>query len=114
MTNDVNYNQLGQRIKHYRQKVHKTQEQLAAQMDVATSTVAHAENGTSKPSLPLLIKTANALGVTLDQLVCDSLPVAESYLEKDIADLLADCTMKEKKIIKDIIVTTKKTLREHK
>ena len=73
MTNDVNYNQLGQRIKHYRQKAHKTQEQLAAQIDVATSTVAHAENGTSKPSLPLLIKIANALSVTLDQLVCDSL-----------------------------------------
>ena len=114
MTNDVNYDQLAQRIKHYRQKAHKTQEQLAAQIDVATSTVAHAENGPSKPSLPLLIKLANALGVTLDQLVCDSLPVAESYLEKDIADLLADCTMREKKIIKDIIAATKRTLRDHR
>lgn len=114
MTNDIDYEQIGVRIKRYRSKAYLTQEQLAGRIDVATSTIAHAENGTSKPSLPLLIKLANALGVTLDQLVCDSLPVAESYLEKDIADLLADCTMREKKIIKDIIAATKRTLRDHR
>ena len=89
MTNDIDYNQLGKRIKRYRLKAHFTQEQLAEKTDVATSTIAHAENGTSKPSLPLLLKIANALNVTLDQLVCDSLPVIDTYIEKDIADLIA-------------------------
>lgn len=114
MTNDVNYTQLGQRIKKYRIKTHLTQEQLSDKIDVATSTIAHAESGTSKPSLPLLIKLANALNVSLDQLICDSLPVAETYIEKDIADLLSDCSLSEKQIIKDIITVTKETLRKHK
>ena len=61
MTNDIDYNQLGKRIKRYRLKAHLTQEQLAEKTDVATSTIAHAENGTSKPSLPLLLKVANLL-----------------------------------------------------
>ena len=114
MTNDIDYNQLGKRIKRYRLKVHLTQEQLAEKTDVATSTIAHAENGTSKPSLPLLLKVANALNVTLDQLVCDSLPVIDTYIEKDIADLLSDCTTTEQQILRDIIAVTKETMRKHR
>ena len=114
MTNDIDYSQLGKRIKHYRQKAYLTQEQLANQIEVATSTIAHAESGTSKPSLPLLLKIANALNVTLDQLVCDSLPVVELYTDKDIGELLSDCSLTEKQIIRDIIMITKKTLREHR
>ena len=114
MTNDIDYNQLGKRIKRYRQKAHLTQEQLADKIDVATSTIAHGENGTSNPSLPLLLKIANALNVTLDQLVCDSLPVIDNYIEKDIADLIADCTTTEKQIIRDIIAVTKETIRKHR
>lgn len=102
------------RLKRYRQKAHLTQEMLADQIDVATSTIAHAENGTSKPSLPLLLKVANALNITLDQLVCDSLPIADTYLEKDIADLLSDCSLNEKKIIRDIIIATKETFRKYR
>lgn len=105
---------LGKRLKRYRQKAHLTQEQLADQIDVATSTIAHAESGTSKPSLPLLMKVANALNTTLDQLVCDSLPIVETYLEKDFADLLADCTLSEKQIIRDIATITKETLRKNR
>ena len=114
MTNDIDYGQLGVRIKRYRQKAHLTQEQLADRLDVATSTIAHAESGTSKPSLPLLIKIARELHVSLDQLVCDSLSNAEIYLEQDIADLLADCSATEKKIIRDIIAATKETFRKHR
>ena len=114
MTNDIDYAQIGIRIKKYRQKAHLTQEMLADKIDAATSTIAHAESGTSKPSLPLLMKVANALNVTLDQLVCDNLPIADMYLDKDIADLLNDCSKTEKRIIRDIIVATKETIRQNR
>lgn len=114
MTNDIDYSQIGIRIKKYRQKAHLTQEMLADKIDAATSTIAHAESGTSKPSLPLLMKIANALNVTLDQLVCDNLPVADMYLDKDIADLLNDCSAAEKRIIRDIVAVTKDTIRKNK
>ena len=114
MRNDVDYNQIGKRIKQHRQKVHLTQEQLAEKAEVATSTIAHAENGTSKPSLPLLLKIANILNTSLDQLVCDSLPVIDCYIDKDISDLLDDCNATEKQILRDIIIATKETIRRHK
>ena len=114
MTNDIDYIQLGKRIKRYRQKSHLTQDMLADKIDVATFTIAHAENVTSKPSLSLLLKVANALNVTLDQLVYDSLPNVEAHLKKDIADLLADCTLTEEKIIHDIIMATKETFHKRR
>ena len=113
MTGELDYLQLGLRIKKHRAKAHLTQEQLAEKVDVATSTIAHAERGSSKPSLPLLIKLSNVLGISIEQLICDSLPIAENYLEKDIAELLSDCSLEEKQIIKDIITVTKETLRKH-
>lgn len=114
MTNDIDYEQIGVRIKRYRSKAYLTQEQLAGRIDVATSTIAHAENGTRKPSLPLLVKIANELGVTLDQLVCDSLGVVGTYLDKDISDLLSDCSVAEKQILRDVLCATKETLRKHR
>lgn len=114
MTNDIDYTKIGIRLKRYRQKAHLTQEMLADKIDVATSTIAHAESGTSKPSLPLLLKVANALNISLDQLVCDNLPIAEVYLDKDIADLLSDCTTVEKRIIRDIVAVTKDTIRKNR
>ena len=111
---ELDYTKLGQRIKKYRLQNHLTQEQLAEIIDVATSNISHIERATTQVSLPSLVRIANALNVTLDQLICDSLPIAKVYLEKDIAELLSDCTLQEKQIIKDIISVTKKTLREHK
>lgn len=113
MTNDIDYVLIGKRLKRYRQIAHLTQEALADKIDVATSTIAHAESGTSKPSLPLLIKIANVLNITLDQIICDSLPVADIYVDKDIADLLADCSTIEKRIIRDIVAATKETFRNN-
>lgn len=114
MENDINYYQLGLRVKSYRKKAGFSQEELADRVGSATSTIAHAESGTSKPSLPLLVKIARELGVSIDQLLCDSLPIAQTYLERDIADLLADCSAEEKRMIRDIIAATKETLRRHR
>jgi len=111
---ELDYIQLGSRIKKQRTSSHMTQEQLANIVDVNTSNISHIERATTKVSLPTLVKIANALNVSLDQLVCDSLPVSEIYIEKDIAAILDDCTIKEKKILKDIILVTKKTIREYK
>ncbi len=114
MNIDLNYRQMGERIKKFRLQAHLTQEQLANEVDMATSNISHIERATTQVSLPSLVKIANTLNVSLDQLVCDSLPVADVYLEKDIADLMKDCTTEEKRIIRDILTVTKKTLKEHK
>ena len=87
---------------------------LAELIDTAPSSISHLENGTHSPSLETLLKLASALNIGIDDMLCDSLPVAENHLDQDIADLFADCSLQEKQILRDIIITTKKTLREHK
>ena len=104
----------GRRLKEYRLKNHLTQEALAEKIDTATSSISHLENGTHTPSLKTLIKLCNALNIGVDDLLADSLPVRSVHLDSDIADLLSDCSPSEKQILKDIIITTKKTLRTHK
>lgn len=110
---ELNYIELGQRIRKYRQAANMTQERLGEKIDMVTSNISHIERATSQVSLQSLVKIANVLNVSLDQLVCDSLSVVSShYLDRDIAQLLENCTPKEKKIIRNIIEVTIKTLRE--
>ncbi len=112
---ELDYSKLGKRIKEYRLKKHLTQEKLGEIIDVNTSNISHIERATTQVSLSSLVKLANALDTTLDQLVCDSsLPVAGFYIEQDISRLLQGCTLSEKQILKDIIIAAKKTLKEHR
>lgn len=111
----LNYIELGKRIKEQRLKKHLTQEKLGELVNVATSNISHIERATTQVSLPSLVKIANVLETTLDQLVCDSsLPIAELTLDQDIAAILQGCTIAEKQIIKDILIAAKKTLKEHR
>ncbi len=112
---ELDYKKLGKRIKECRLKKHFTQEKLAELVNAAASNISHIERATTQVSLPSLVKIANALDVTLDQLVCDSsIPVAEFYLEKDISQLLQSCSRSEKEMIKDIVAAAGKTLKEHR
>jgi transcriptional regulator with XRE-family HTH domain len=112
---ELDYSKLGKRIKEQRLKQHLTQEKLGEIVDVATSNISHIERATTQVSLPSLVKIANALDTTLDQLVCDSLhSIADLYIEQDISNLLQGCSLAEKQILKDIIVAAKKSLKEHR
>lgn len=112
---ELDYKALGKRIKEQRLKMHLTQERLGEIVGISTSNVSHMERATTQVSLPSLVKIANALGTTLDQLACDSLnSVADIYVEQDISNLLEGCSLTEKQIIKDIVIATKKSLKEHR
>lgn len=112
---ELDYDKLGKRIREQRLKKHLTQEKLGEIVNVATSNISHIERATTQVSLSSLVRIANALDTTLDQLVCDSLnSIVDIYIEQDIAGLLQDCTLGEKQMIKDIAIAAKKTLREHR
>lgn len=46
-----------------------TQVELAAKLNVQQSTISHIENGERNPSAELLCNLAEALGVTIDELI---------------------------------------------
>ena len=64
---------LGTRIKENRQLKHITAEKFAADVGISLPFLWEVERGNKKPSLPTFVKMANVLGVSTDDLLCDSL-----------------------------------------
>lgn len=69
----MNYKALGRRVRAKRLAIGWTQEYLANEIDVSTSFVGHIERGTRKASIDTLVALANAMQVSTDELLRDSL-----------------------------------------
>ncbi|MGI5892984.1 MAG: helix-turn-helix domain-containing protein [Candidatus Merdivicinus sp.] len=111
---DIDYKEIGKRIRQKRLDLKISQEKLADLVDLSKPHMSHIENGTTKVSLPTLIAIANALQCTLDVLVTDSLECAEPLYQYNIFLELQDCTPDELKIIEDLIHAVKTSLRRNR
>ena len=111
---DLDYIALGSRIRNLRKKRGLTQQLLAEQVEIETSNISHIERGASKVGLSTLVRIANALGVSLDDLVCDSIMCEKDVFDHDIAEELKDCSPEEIRMISDMVKVLKTTLRRHK
>ncbi len=107
----IDYKSIGKRIKIARVKADLTQERLAEIIDLSPTHLSNIETGTTRVSLATLVNLANALSVTLDDLLCDSVIKVKAPFQKDIAALLADCDEYEIRMIKDLLAAIKATLR---
>jgi len=108
---ELDYNLLGERIKAIRLEARMTQEKLAEKVDISTTHMSNIENGSTHVSITTLVGIANALGTTLDNLICDSVVRATPQIHGDIARLLADCDEYEIRVIRDMIGELKASLR---
>ena len=62
---------MGYKIKEIRESLDMTQEELAEKSGISRVTISGLENGTERNTMSkTLIKIANALGVSLDQIFC--------------------------------------------
>ena len=108
---ELDYKAIGKRIKIVRIKADMKQEHLAEKTGLSPTHVSNVETGTTKVSLSALVSLANALGVTVDDLLCDSLIHARVQFEQDIAELLEDCDNYEIRMVKDMTEALIATLR---
>ena len=108
----IDYKSIGRRIKAARTRLDMTQERLAEQVNLSPSHLSNIETGTTKVSLPTLVKLANALDVSVDGLLADSVVQSKAVFEQDIQSILSDCDNYEIRVIADIDAATKKTLRK--
>lgn len=106
---ELDYQAIGTRIRRLRKARGLTQQTLAEISNQEPSNISHIERGATKLSLPTLVNIANALGVTADELLCDSLRASSTVFENEAARILADCSHRERKIITE----TMRTLREN-
>ena len=111
---ELDYQAIGVRIRRLRKEQGLTQQTLAEMSGQEPSNISHIERGATKLSLPTLVSVANALEVTVDQILCDSLPASRSVFETEAAHILSDCSHLGLKIITETVRTLKGNLRRLK
>lgn len=69
------------------------------------------ECGTTKVSLPTLIRICNALEATPDEVLCDSSEADRASFEGELAHIVADCSQTELRVVTDTAKAVKESLR---
>ena len=103
---------LGRRIRDARVRVRMSQEKLAELVDVSTVHISNIESGNGNPSLAVLVNIANVLAVSADVLLCDSVLHCRPVLLKEIADVTADCSDYELRVLISILKASRAALKE--
>lgn len=99
---ELDYKALGKRIKIARIKADMTQDRLSTILDISPSHISNIETGTTRVSLNALVRIANALSVTIDDLVYDSVVHARPQMERDIQQVVDGCDDYELRMVKDV------------
>ena len=98
----IDYTDVGQRIKRLSMEKGLTQERLSEAIGVGPSHMSHIESGSTVPSLEVFIAILNALDCSADEL--------NSWL----TEIIAECDPTETKILSDIVIAAKQTLRKNR
>lgn len=97
----MNYEQIGMRIRFFRQRKGLSQEQLAELANISVTHMSHIETGNTKLSLPVFVSISEALGIRADELLHDPAPDHSSIL-RELAGVLDTCTPQQAQIIADV------------
>ena len=109
----IDYLDIGARIRAERMKQKISQEKLAEMVDVGTTHISHIETGNTKLSIKVFIAIINALNLSSDELLRNHIHKAKYIFEGEIADIITDCTDEEARIIADTAKALKISLRRN-
>jgi len=107
----IDYLDIGGRIRAERIKQKVSQERLAEMVDVGTTHISHIETGNTVPSMKVFIAIINSLNLSSDELLRNHIDKAKHIFEGEIADIINDCTDEETRIIADTAKAIKISLR---
>ena len=109
----IDYLDIGGRIRDERKKQKISQEKLAEMVGVGTTHISHVETGNSIPSMKIFVGIINALNVSADELLRNHIGKAKHILDGEVADTMQDCNGEESRIIADTIKALKTSLRRN-
>lgn len=92
---DINFKLMGKRIAANRKKKNITQEAFSEQLGISVQYLSRIECGRANPTLKNLVKIANGLECSLDELLCDSIIADSAVIINETSDLFADCSPEE-------------------
>lgn len=98
---EVDYEEIGKRIKQRRKGMGITQSELAEMVGVTSYHISHVENAVAFPSLELIMNISFKLNTTPDYLLLGALKTTNASLT--IIEALKLCSEDDLKIISDII-----------
>ena len=95
----TNYTLLGKRIAKVRNQAGLSQESLSEKINISRTHISYIEIGSVHVSLDTLIDIANALSVSADDLLVDSLEHSASTADSKMHRIILDCTPTEEEIL---------------
>ncbi len=110
----IDYKDIGARIRAVRLQRKMTQEQLAEAVGVGVTHISHIETGNSIPSLQVVVDIINTLECSADELLCIEINQARPLFNNWLGDLVSDCNADEVKLITDMVVALKTSMRRLK
>ena len=99
----IDYVAMGKRVRKYREAKGWNQSDLAYAVHMSNTTISHIEVGTGHPELNTVINIANALGVTADMLLCESLETAITAYKYELSDYMNQCSSAELRFINELL-----------
>lgn len=99
----LDVNKLGKRIKQARRAKHITAEAFAEQVEISVSFLREIERGGKKPSIAKFVEIANALEVSADELLRDSVNVSQPLVLQGIAQELEGLPTEQITFIEKIV-----------
>jgi len=107
----IDYLDIGSRIRAERTKQKISQEKLAEMVGVGTTHVSHIETGNTKMSIKIFIAIINALNISSDELLRNHIHKVKHIFEGELSDIITDCSDEEARIITDTAKALKISLR---
>lgn len=109
----MDYASLGRRIREKRRKKNITQTELASLTGLSAVHISNIELGHTRTSLSTLVRIANVLGTSLDELACDSLESAAFIYVDSLYSMFEECNHIEIKIISETVDALRKSLKKN-
>ena len=107
----LNYDTLGKRIQECRNTKKITQQELAEMIDKSVPYISHIETAVKHPSLKTVILIAEALEVTVDQLLYGNQSRDSQVYLKEVNQIFEGCNdSSERRILYEIVISAKKSL----
>ncbi len=110
----INAKLIGKRIKEVRTARKMTQMLLAEKCDISDSYLSYIECGRKTPSLEVIIRIARELNTTVDSLLEGNQNTDTGTYEKEISEMMNDCSPYEKRVLYEMLHSMKVTIRQNR
>ena len=102
---NIDYKELGKRIRAERRRQDLTQEKLAEMAEISDSFMGHIERGGRTLSIETLAKLANALNLSMEYIVCGEFNYQPGMLPTEVHEALNQMSNSQRKVFLDMMKT---------